>query len=232
MVVLEFCDSEKGTCETTLNGHKGVVTALRYNDVGSLLASGSKDNDVILWEVVVETGLFAFEAIVTRSPPLFSWILVRSLLVHLERINFWEFGILKPSIVCNVLKDVFSMKAISSTEARRKAQDVMKRKTVEVFRVLDNAEAKRKLHRKKEKKAAKGTVEETEKKDTSHGTEEDGNNPVVTVPDVFKFLQTIRAGKKICSISFCPTTPKNSLASVALSLKNLESNYWFLPVYY
>lgn len=51
-------DSDKGTCETTLNGHKGAVTALRYNKAGSLLASGSKDNDVILWDVVGETGLF------------------------------------------------------------------------------------------------------------------------------------------------------------------------------
>jgi U3 small nucleolar RNA-associated protein 12 len=41
-----------------LNGHKGAVTALRYNKLGSLLASGSKDNDVILWDVVGETGLF------------------------------------------------------------------------------------------------------------------------------------------------------------------------------
>jgi len=51
-------DSEKGTCETTLNGHKGAVTALRYNKLGSLLASGSKDNDIILWDVVGETGLY------------------------------------------------------------------------------------------------------------------------------------------------------------------------------
>ena len=28
------------------------VTALRYNKLGSLLAYGSKDNDVILWDVV------------------------------------------------------------------------------------------------------------------------------------------------------------------------------------
>jgi WD40 repeat protein len=51
-------DREKGTCETTLNGHKGAVTALRYNKSGSLLASGSKDNDIILWDVVGETGLY------------------------------------------------------------------------------------------------------------------------------------------------------------------------------
>lgn len=34
------------------------MTALRYNKVGSMLASGSKDNDVILWDVVGESGLF------------------------------------------------------------------------------------------------------------------------------------------------------------------------------
>ena len=55
---IRIWDSEKGTCETTLNGHKGAVTVLRYNKPGALLASGSKDNDVILWDVVGETGLF------------------------------------------------------------------------------------------------------------------------------------------------------------------------------
>ncbi|XP_073134824.1 uncharacterized protein [Henckelia pumila] len=51
-------DSEKETCETTLNGHKKAVTVLRYNKIGTLLASGSKDNDIILWDVVGEAGLF------------------------------------------------------------------------------------------------------------------------------------------------------------------------------
>ncbi|XP_057779260.1 LOW QUALITY PROTEIN: uncharacterized protein LOC130997849 [Salvia miltiorrhiza] len=51
-------DSEKGTCETTLNGHRSPVTILRYNKLGSLLASGSKDCDIILWDVIGEAGLF------------------------------------------------------------------------------------------------------------------------------------------------------------------------------
>lgn len=41
-----------------MNGHKGAVSILRYNKLGSLLASGSKDNDIILWDVVGEAGLF------------------------------------------------------------------------------------------------------------------------------------------------------------------------------
>ncbi|KAH6802685.1 transducin family protein / WD-40 repeat family protein [Perilla frutescens var. frutescens] len=51
-------DSEKGSCETTLNGHRSAVTILRYNKLGSLLASGSKDCDIILWDVIGEAGLF------------------------------------------------------------------------------------------------------------------------------------------------------------------------------
>ncbi|CAL1360827.1 unnamed protein product [Linum trigynum] len=49
---IRIWDSDKGTCETTLNGHKGAVTALRFNKSGAQLASGSKVNDFILWEVV------------------------------------------------------------------------------------------------------------------------------------------------------------------------------------
>ncbi|XP_019233310.1 PREDICTED: mitochondrial division protein 1-like [Nicotiana attenuata] len=58
---IRIWDSEKGICETILNGHKGTVTALRYSKLGSLLASGSKDNDIILWDVVGETGLFRLQ---------------------------------------------------------------------------------------------------------------------------------------------------------------------------
>ena len=50
------CEIRK--CDTTLNGHKGAVTILRFNKTGSLLASGSKDNDIVLWDVLGEVGLF------------------------------------------------------------------------------------------------------------------------------------------------------------------------------
>lgn len=108
-------------------------------------------------------------------------------------------------------------------------------KTVEIYRVLDDAEAnrkaKRRVHRKKEKKQSKRLLEGTEigdgKKENGAGDNllaTDGPNeiinPTVTIADVFKLLHTIRASKKICSISFCPITPKNSLATLALSLNN------------
>lgn len=48
----------EGSCETTLNGHKKAITALRYNNAGALLASGGKDTDIIIWDAVGETGLF------------------------------------------------------------------------------------------------------------------------------------------------------------------------------
>jgi U3 small nucleolar RNA-associated protein 12 len=34
------------------------VTALRYNSSGAQLASGGKDTDIILWDVLGETGLY------------------------------------------------------------------------------------------------------------------------------------------------------------------------------
>lgn len=93
-------------------------------------------------------------------------------------------------------------------------------KTVEIYRVLDETESKRKakrrLNRKKEKKSSK-IVEATEKENPDH---DNGQSTMVTVPDVFKLLQTVRASKKICSISFSPVTSKNSLATLALSLNN------------
>ncbi|KAL5740887.1 hypothetical protein ACOSQ2_030067 [Xanthoceras sorbifolium] len=294
---IRIFDSEKGSCETTLNGHKGAVTALRYNNVGSLLASGSKDNDVILWDVVGETGLYRLRGhrdqvtdlvfldsgkkLVSSSKDKFLrvWDLETQHCMQIvsgHHSEIWSVDVdpeerylvtgsadmeLRFFTVKHELVDGQSVSGVGGTEIvnsgdtssqdkwqvlkqfgeiQRQSKDRVATvrfnksgnllacqvagKTVEIFRVLDEAEAKRKakrrLHRKKEKKAAKGTAEVTENGDATHGTEGDGSNPVVTVPDVFKLLQIIRAGKKICSISFCPTTPKSSLATLALSLNN------------
>ena len=51
-------DHASGSCLVTLNGHKTGVSALRYNASGSLLASGSRDTDIVIWDVVGEAGLF------------------------------------------------------------------------------------------------------------------------------------------------------------------------------
>jgi U3 small nucleolar RNA-associated protein 12 len=45
-------------CTVTLNGHKGAVTALLFNESGSLLVSGAADTNVIVWDVVNESGLY------------------------------------------------------------------------------------------------------------------------------------------------------------------------------
>ena len=48
--------------QVTLTGHRRAVTALRYSHSGAQLASGSQDTDVILWDVIGETGLFRLRA--------------------------------------------------------------------------------------------------------------------------------------------------------------------------
>ena len=51
-------DLVSSECTVTLKGHKSSVTALRFNKNGYILASGSKDTDLIVWDVVAETGLY------------------------------------------------------------------------------------------------------------------------------------------------------------------------------
>ena len=48
--------------QVTLTGHRRAVTALRYSRSGAQLASGSQDTDVILWDVIGETGLSRLRA--------------------------------------------------------------------------------------------------------------------------------------------------------------------------
>ena len=56
MVRLWKIDTSVAT--VTLSGHRGTVTTLAFNDDGTRLASGSRDTDIIVWDVVAETGLY------------------------------------------------------------------------------------------------------------------------------------------------------------------------------
>ncbi|RUS24068.1 WD40-repeat-containing domain protein, partial [Jimgerdemannia flammicorona] len=46
------------TCSVTFNGHRSAVTALAFDKNGTRLASGSRDTDLIVWDVVGEVGLY------------------------------------------------------------------------------------------------------------------------------------------------------------------------------
>lgn len=52
---------QSGTCDVTLSGHKGQVTALKYNQQGGLLASGAQDTDIIVWDIAAESGLYRLQ---------------------------------------------------------------------------------------------------------------------------------------------------------------------------
>lgn len=47
-----------GSVLATFNGHKKSISALAFDERGTRLASGSQDTDLIIWDVVGETGLY------------------------------------------------------------------------------------------------------------------------------------------------------------------------------
>lgn len=296
---IRIWDLDKGTCETTLNGHKGAVTALRYNSNGSLLASGSKDNDIILWDAVAETGLYCLRGhrdqvtdvafldsgkkLVSSSKDKFLrvWDLETQHCMQIvsgHHSEIWSidsdpeerylvtgsadpelrfFSVVKHDpdqqsfATANPNKSVKNDNSEGGNkwevlkhfgEVQRHTKDrvatlrfnksgnllacQMAGKTVEIFRVLDEAESKHKARRRvqrkkeKEKKSTKKKAVVTENVDDDDVPKEEENDCAIVVSDVFKLLQNLRTGKKICSICFCPINPKNSLATLALSLNN------------
>ena len=50
-------DWRSGELVVTFNGHKSAVTQLCFDSQGNRLASGSRDTDVILWDIVSEEGI-------------------------------------------------------------------------------------------------------------------------------------------------------------------------------
>ncbi|CAO3587349.1 unnamed protein product [Absidia cylindrospora] len=49
---------ETSTSTVTLSGHRAAVTALAFDEQGTRLASGSRDTDLIVWDVIAESGLY------------------------------------------------------------------------------------------------------------------------------------------------------------------------------
>lgn len=46
----------------TFNGHKTSITCLNFDNDGVRLVSGSKDTDIVVWDLVGECGLFRLKA--------------------------------------------------------------------------------------------------------------------------------------------------------------------------
>lgn len=55
---IRLWDSKIATIIVSFNGHKSAITTLAFDKSGVRLASGSRDTDVIIWDLVAEVGLF------------------------------------------------------------------------------------------------------------------------------------------------------------------------------
>ncbi|KAJ2320724.1 beta transducin [Coemansia sp. RSA 2704] len=55
---IRLFDLTGNTVNVVLNGHRGSVSALRFDSTGTVLASGARDTDIVLWDVVGEVGLY------------------------------------------------------------------------------------------------------------------------------------------------------------------------------
>ena len=71
------------TSELTFNGHKTSITSLAFDKEGVRLVSGSKDTDLVLWDLVGECGLFRLKGhkapiskalFMSRTNVLISWL--------------------------------------------------------------------------------------------------------------------------------------------------------------
>ena len=59
---IRIWDSRTATVILTFNGHKSAVTCLIFDESGVRLASGSRDTDIIVWDLIAEVGLFKLRA--------------------------------------------------------------------------------------------------------------------------------------------------------------------------
>ena len=58
---IRIWDSQIATVIISFNGHRSAITTLTFDASGVLLASGSRDTNIILWDLVAEVGLFKLQ---------------------------------------------------------------------------------------------------------------------------------------------------------------------------
>lgn len=51
-------DSRLATVVITFNGHRSAITTIAFDEQGVRLASGAKDTDIVIWDLIGEVGLF------------------------------------------------------------------------------------------------------------------------------------------------------------------------------
>jgi len=54
---VKIWDLDTQTAKVTFHGHRSAVTALRYNKDATLLASGSNDTEIVVWDPLSENGV-------------------------------------------------------------------------------------------------------------------------------------------------------------------------------
>ncbi|WOL09865.1 WD repeat-containing protein 3 isoform X1 [Canna indica] len=222
-----------------LRGHRDQVTDLVFLDSGKKLVTSSKDKFMRVWDLELQqciqivsghhSEIWSLDVdpkerfLVSGSADAeLRFYQIRNNAEDIEKESKW--GILKQfGEIQRQSKDRVGTLRFNKSGSLLACQ--VAGKLVEIYRVLDDVEARRKakrrLHRKEKKVSTKAMVGENE-----NGVLPDSlsnhelQHPTVVVSDVFKLLQTLRASKKICSIAFCPSDPKVGLATLSLSLNN------------
>lgn len=207
---LRVWDLETQHCVQTVSGHHSEIWSIDVDPDERYLVSGSGDSELRFYSIKndlvdgkMEPVKVEFDAENGNTSPGNKW----EVLKHFG-------GIQRQS------KDRVSTVRFNRTGNLLACQ--VAGKIVEIFRVLDESESRRKAKRRinrKEKKTSKSKADIAENGNTSMEIEE-SSELQITVLDVFKPLQPVQPKKKICSISFSPITAKGSLATLALSLDN------------
>ncbi|KAK8969778.1 hypothetical protein KSP40_PGU004479 [Platanthera guangdongensis] len=219
-----------------LRGHRDQVTDLVFLDAAKKLVSCSKDKFVRVWDLEMQhciqivsghhSEIWSLDVdpneryLVTGSAdPELRFYLIRKEAEDVDNSSKWEllkhYGEIRRQGKERIATVRFSKSGslLACQEAGR---------TVEIFRVLDESnarsKAKRRVRRKKEKLMTQGAEKGNENTTTNA---ESVPEPDVLVSDVFKLLQVLLTSKKICSIAFCPTiTTKDAFGTLSLSLNN------------
>ncbi len=79
----------------TLNGHKTAITSIKFDNEGVRLVSGSKDTDLVIWDLVEECGLFRLKGhkapisnaiFMNKHNIVISWLV--KLIIFFKNFNF------------------------------------------------------------------------------------------------------------------------------------------------
>ncbi|EEY18613.1 DOM34-interacting protein [Verticillium alfalfae VaMs.102] len=205
---IRLWDSKIATVIVNFQGHSSAITHLAFDKAGVRLASGSKDTDVIIWDLVAEVGQYKLRGHKDQVTGL------RFVEPEAQPDDEEDSKDRATEVVFHPKRDYF---AVHGSE-----------KSTEVWRIRSEAEVKKSLARKKKRRREKAKDGKTEDEEMGDAADAADDLSGAEASDYFVQYVIVRTGGKVRSVDWAVGSGSKSIQLVVGTTNN-QLEYYSIP---